>query len=238
MENTELNKQPNQYLIAMRWFTGLKHGKQLRLLSKYKKPIYDKDIHSGYYVSYADALHIYQSETSQAVTPDLSGWSNYCPDCKATVKVNIQGDIIDGHVCKTPEKSIRIPLEKIDGSATYTGTPSPELVNLVNEMAEKAYEMVISESVEQAAEKIYNKMIDEMPFRPSTSVKPYVIEAIKLGAKWQSEQSQLTEDVRELVEALDGLVCDVGNLLSEHDIEWQQAGYYNHAKQLLTKHKK
>lgn len=44
-----------------------------------------------------------KSETSQAATPDLSGWSNYCPDCKATVKVNMQGDIIDGHVCKTPE---------------------------------------------------------------------------------------------------------------------------------------
>jgi len=37
----------------------------------------------------------------------------------------------------------------------------------------------------------------------------------------------------ELLEVLKGLVSDVGNLLSEHDIEWQQAGYYETAKELI-----
>lgn len=67
-DNTELNKQPNQHLIAKRWFSELKHGEQLRLLSKYKKDVYND--YYNYYVSYADALHIYQSETSQAATPE------------------------------------------------------------------------------------------------------------------------------------------------------------------------
>lgn len=35
----------------------------------------------------------------------------------------------------------------------------------------------------------------------------------------------------ELLETLKGLVIDVGNLLGENDIEWQQAGYYNYAKE-------
>jgi hypothetical protein len=42
----------------------------------------------------------------------------------------------------------------------------------------------------------------------------------------------------DLIDTLSGLVSDVGNLLSENDIEWQQAGYYNHAKELLLKLKK
>ena len=37
----------------------------------------------------------------------------------------------------------------------------------------------------------------------------------------------------EMLEVLKGLVSDVGNLLGEHDIEWQQAGYFEAAKQLI-----
>jgi hypothetical protein len=37
------------------------------------------------------------------------------------------------------------------------------------------------------------------------------------------------------IEILSGLVYDIGNLLAENDIEWQQAGYYNEAKKLLKK---
>jgi len=40
----------------------------------------------------------------------------------------------------------------------------------------------------------------------------------------------------ELLNTLYGLVSDVGNLLSDYDIEWQQAGYYNQAKELLSKY--
>lgn len=40
-----------------------------------------------------------------------------------------------------------------------------------------------------------------------------------------------------VIEILEGLVTDVDNLLNENDIEWQQAGYLNEAKQLITKHK-
>ena len=39
--------------------------------------------------------------------------------------------------------------------------------------------------------------------------------------------------VENYTETLQGLVSDVNNLLSEYDIEWQQAGYLNYAKQLL-----
>lgn len=36
-----------------------------------------------------------------------------------------------------------------------------------------------------------------------------------------------------LINTLKGLVSDVDTLLSDDGIEWQQAGYFNHAKQLL-----
>jgi len=40
-------------------------------------------------------------------------------------------------------------------------------------------------------------------------------------------------EIEVLIDTLKGLVCDVNNLLSEHDIEWQQAGCFNSAKILL-----
>lgn len=40
-----------------------------------------------------------------------------------------------------------------------------------------------------------------------------------------------------LIEILEGLVTDVDNLLNENDIEWQQAGYFNEAKQFLNERK-
>lgn len=49
------------------------------------------------------------------------------------------------------------------------------------------------------------------------------------------EQAGWVKEI-EVINILSGLVTDVGNLLSEHDgIEWQQAGYYNAAKELLGK---
>lgn len=38
----------------------------------------------------------------------------------------------------------------------------------------------------------------------------------------------------EILEVLDGLVTDLGALLSENDIEWQSAGYFEEAKKLLS----
>jgi hypothetical protein len=49
------------------------------------------------------------------------------------------------------------------------------------------------------------------------------------------KKSLENNDLEELVSVLDGLVSDVGNLLSENDIEWQQAGYYETAKVLLKR---
>lgn len=40
-------------------------------------------------------------------------------------------------------------------------------------------------------------------------------------------------EVSDLINTLKGLVSDVDTLLSDEAIEWQQAGYFNHAKQLL-----
>jgi len=39
--------------------------------------------------------------------------------------------------------------------------------------------------------------------------------------------------MNEYIDVISGLVSDVDNLLSEHDIEWQQAGYLEEAKRLL-----
>lgn len=40
----------------------------------------------------------------------------------------------------------------------------------------------------------------------------------------------------EIIDILKNLVSDVGNLISEYDIEWQQAGYFEEAKRLLKQY--
>lgn len=40
-------------------------------------------------------------------------------------------------------------------------------------------------------------------------------------------------EIFSVIDTLKGLVSDVNNLLSENDIEWQQAGYFNQAKEVL-----
>lgn len=64
-----------------------------------------------------------------------------------------------------------------------------------------------------------------------------LIDQIKGGASESDVIQILTDNIKEnyLLDTLSGLVSDVGNLLSENDIEWQQAGYYNHAKELIKK---
>lgn len=48
------------------------------------------------------------------------------------------------------------------------------------------------------------------------------------------ESARLQKENDRLKDVLRGLVVDVDNLLGQHDIEWQQASYFNEAKQLLT----
>lgn len=40
-------------------------------------------------------------------------------------------------------------------------------------------------------------------------------------------------EIFSVIDTLKGLVSDVNNLLSENDIEWQQAGYFIQAKEVL-----
>jgi len=50
----------------------------------------------------------------------------------------------------------------------------------------------------------------------------------------QIKNAELFLKSKELKECLEGLVNDVSSLLSDNDIEWQQAGYYNYSKKLLS----
>lgn len=50
--------------------------------------------------------------------------------------------------------------------------------------------------------------------------------------------SMLGVNENDLIDTISGLVSDISTLLSENDIEWQQAGYFNHAKELLSSYKK
>ncbi len=54
----------------------------------------------------------------------------------------------------------------------------------------------------------------------------------EINSDIESENKQ-----NEVVNLLSGLVVDVGNLLSENDIEWQQAGYYTESKKWLLENK-
>ena len=49
---------------------------------------------------------------------------------------------------------------------------------------------------------------------------------------------KLEAEKKEILSILKGLVSDVGNLIGEYDIEWQQAGYFESAKEVIQKHKK
>jgi len=52
----------------------------------------------------------------------------------------------------------------------------------------------------------------------------------------QTKRFNFTDkEIEEIIDTLDNLVNDVSVLLADHDIEWQQAGYYNHAKVLLKR---
>ena len=48
---------------------------------------------------------------------------------------------------------------------------------------------------------------------------------------------KLEAEKKEILSILKGLVSDVGNLIGEHDIEWQQAGYFESAKEVIQKQK-
>lgn len=48
-----------------------------------------------------------------------------------------------------------------------------------------------------------------------------------------SENFKLIAAAPEMLKVLQGLIIDVSNLVNEHDIEWQQAGYYNEAVDLI-----
>lgn len=45
----------------------------------------------------------------------------------------------------------------------------------------------------------------------------------------------IIQNSKELFEILGGLISDVQNLISENDIEWQQAGHFEEAKLLINK---
>jgi hypothetical protein len=45
--------------------------------------------------------------------------------------------------------------------------------------------------------------------------------------------AKLISKAPEMLDTLKNLVSDFDNLLSEYDIEWQQAGYLEHARQLI-----
>lgn len=48
---------------------------------------------------------------------------------------------------------------------------------------------------------------------------------------------KLEAEKKDILSILEGLVSDVGNLIGEHNIEWQQAGYFESAKKVIQKHK-
>lgn len=58
----------------------------------------------------------------------------------------------------------------------------------------------------------------------------YCINEIKKDIETENKQN-------EVINLLTGLVVDISNLLSENNIEWQQAGYYTESKKWLLENK-
>ena len=68
----------------------------------------------------------------------------------------------------------------------------------------------------------------------------WIIESNEEIIYWKKLEHPLSEirDKEYLINVLDGLVSDFGNLLTDVadlDFEWQQAGYYENAKMLLKR---
>lgn len=62
-----------------------------------------------------------------------------------------------------------------------------------------------------------------------------IADAFNTANETDKMPSEIKQGRDEILEILKGLVCDVGNLIQEEDIEWQQAGYFNAAKELINK---
>ena len=83
----------------------------------------------------------------------------------------------------------------------------------------------------------YATLIDENKMYPVTyTIKQNgekVVENTTLKGGDMSENQIKEYLLKEFYETLKGLVSDVSELLGDNDIEWQQSGYFEHAKQLL-----
>ena len=80
-------------------------------------------------------------------------------------------------------------------------------------------------------ETIVDAYLDSIPETTLTDNAQTLQNALEQIEKLEAEN-------KELLSILKGLVSDVGNLTGEHDIEWQQAGYFESAKEVIQKHKK
>ena len=83
----------------------------------------------------------------------------------------------------------------------------------------------------------YAVLIDENKMYPVTyTIKQNgekVIENTTLKGGDMTETQIKDYLLKEFYETLKGLVSDVSELLGDNDIEWQQAGYFEHANELL-----
>lgn len=84
-------------------------------------------------------------------------------------------------------------------------------------------------------EEIKNEYLKSLGYRNYD----HLVADIKSGKSPIEKLILLEDDIsekyaEEFHDTLKGLVSDVSNLLGENDIEWQQSGYYEHAKYLLS----
>lgn len=156
-----------------------------------------------------------------------------CPECSDEIDAQTLKNFGRCFRCEYSDKDI----VESNSQLSKNAPENKETFDKVNEAFEKKMFSNIKETVEEAAEKYAETHAENFDYRTGDNKISRFSDRNKLEdcfeAGYYLGQFQSAE-LTKLREALDGLVTDVGNLLGEYDIEWQQAGYYEHAKELLS----
>lgn len=141
-----VDDEDHEYLNSFKWLTDSDNGRILE---------------EGKYFKVDNIMGTFKYDFD-------NGTETYTPNPNAGLTVPIKQD------AEFPYDYKSIPLKNVQGSATYEGNPSPELVDAVNAMAELAFKNVKQESQQERMFTLEQGVdIFREGFRQALSVTPH-----------------------------------------------------------------